>query len=741
MEQNSPGTQHDPSSARPGFTELKKQAREAPLDAGVYLMRDKAGDIIYVGKAKILRNRLASYFSGEKDIKTTILVRQAASIETIITPGEYEALLLENTLIKQHSPKYNLKLTDGKTYPVIRLSSGPYPRVFRTRHIVEDGSSYFGPYPNVGAVDDLLTIIDRNFPLRKCRVLRKRTSPCIYYHIGRCAAPCCGRISEAGYELQTGRVRRLLSGETASVSAELEEAMKTEAAALRFERAAALRNAIRAIAELSGASAVVDFDRQGRDYIAWAAEGVLATWSVFSMRGGKLTGRDLFRTRSASGDEESLQTFISNYYNGERPPPPKIFIGEPQNEPRNESRNEDHREQGGGKPPPCLHPSRTADAGAPDRPMKGSGTPLYAPRPADGESSYTEEGLNHIRRWFREEFGAESEIVVCGVSGENKAGRHHAAIIAMVRQNAAEDLARRLRERGAGPALDELAAALNLRGRPETIEGFDIAQLDGKHPVASLISFRNGVPDRKNYRRFKLRSVIGIVDDFASMREAVRRRYSRLLRENRELPDLVLIDGGIGQVNAAKGVLDELGLDCGIVGLAKREEELWLPGAGKPVVLSRRSEALKVLQHVRDETHRFATALNQKLRSKELKLEALESIEGIGPARAAALIKAFGSIGGIAAASPTDIAAACGISLAAASSVRAVAKLTASRRAAPFTGNRALRSGSLAGKSLAAAALADKALAGKDLDGAEGRGSAPDKTAADKAAEPEQEYR
>ena len=675
--------------------ELKKQAREAPLDAGVYLMRDKAGAIIYVGKAKVLKNRLVSYFSGEKDIKTAILVRQAASIETIITAGEYEALLLENTLIKQHSPKYNLKLTDGKTYPVIRLSSGPYPRVFRTRYIVEDGSSYFGPYPNVGAVDELLAIIDRNFPLRKCRVLKKRAGPCIYYHIGRCAAPCCGRISEAEYELQAGRVRRLLSGETGSLTEELEASMKTEAAALRFERAAALRNAIRSIAGLSGVSAVVDFDPEGRDYIAWAAEGVLATWSVFSMRGGKLTGRDLFRTRSASGDEESLQTFIASYYNGERPPPPKIFIGERQDE------------QGGGKSPPLLHPPRPAGADAPDRPPVGSVTPLDAPRPADGESSYTEEGLNYIRRWFREEFGAESNIVVCGGSGASAGetkDRHHAAIIAMVRQNAAEDLARRLRERGAGPALDELAASLQLRGRPDTIEGFDIAQLDGKHPVASLISFRNGVPDRKNYRRFKLRSVIGIVDDFASMREAVRRRYSRLLRENRDLPDLVLIDGGIGQVNAAKGVLDELGITCDIVGLAKREEELWLPGAGKPVVLPRRSEALKVLQHVRDETHRFATGLNQKLRSKELRLEALESVEGIGPARAAALIKAFGSIGGIAAAGPKDIAAACGISLAAAGSVRAVAKLSASRqRAAQFTGGRASRSG--LAETLAGAAL------------------------------------
>jgi excinuclease ABC subunit C len=643
---------------------LKDQVREAPCEAGVYIMKDTEGRIMYVGKAKTLRNRLSSYFSGEKDIKTAILMRHTASIETIITAGEYEALLLENTLIKQHSPKYNIKLTDGKTYPVIRLTSGPFPRVFRTRHIVEDGSDYFGPFANIGAVDDMLDIIDRVFPLRKCRRLRKRSSPCMYYHIDRCAAPCCGKIGEADYGVQVERVRKLLAGESAELIADLTGEMNREAKTLRYERAAGLRDAVKAIETLSTASAVVDFDPLGRDYIAWAAEGVLATWSVFSMRGGKLTGRELYPTRSASNEEESLETFIASYYNESRLPPVRIFIYRPAAE--------------------------TAES--------------VRPGP---------DGLSRIRRWFREELNVEPELVFCTAEISGAAGAaaaepdsaHHAAIIAMVRQNAEEDLRRRLRERGAGPALDELAGALRLRNRPETIEGFDIAQLDGKHPVASLISFKNGIPDRKNYRRFKLRSVVGIVDDFASMREAVERRYSRLLREGKELPDLILIDGGIGQVNAAKGVLDELGIRCDVAGLAKRDEELWLPGEREPVRLSRRSEALKVLQHVRDETHRFATSLNQKLRSKDLRFDTLESVEGVGPARAAVLIKAFGSLEAIAAADAGDIAAACGIGLPAATAARAAVRLSAERRKAGHPSYR--------GRPGLAASLAEAALGGE----------------------------
>jgi excinuclease ABC subunit C len=674
--------------------DLKKTAREAPREPGVYIMRDGENRIIYVGKARILRNRLGSYFSGEKDVKTRTLLRHAVSIETIIVKDEYEALLLENTLIKQHSPRYNINLKDGKTYPVIRLSAGPWPRVFRTRHIIDDGSDYYGPFPNIGAMDGMLDIIARYFPLRKCRRLRTRANPCMYYHIGRCAAPCCGRVTEADYSRQVDRVRKLLSGDTAALIAELTAEMKTFSAALRFEQAAQFRNAIQTIEALGETSAVVDFDPQGRDYIAWAASGILATYSVFSMRDGRLTGRELYRARSASDEGESLATFITGYYHGERLPPGQIFIMEG-----------GHPEvQEGGSPletrfARCESPQdwKTNDSEFSHHP---STLRVSLSTEADGS-------LTALRQWFREQFSLEPQILHPG--GDPPRSRRHHAVMALARQNAEEDLRQRIRERGAGPALDELKTALNLKNRPERIEGFDIAQLDGKHPVASLISFSGGVPDKKNYRRFKLRTVAGVVDDFAAMREAVRRRYSRLIRENRELPDLILVDGGAGQVSAARGVLEELGINRDLAGLAKRDEEIWLPGKREPLRLSRRSEALKVLQRVRDETHRFATALNQKLRSTDLRLEALESVEGIGPRRAALLLRQYGDVKGIAEAEAAEIARAARCGIAAARAVRAAARLSLVQRksaAAAFAAPGRRSRGSSSAASLAAEALA-----------------------------------
>jgi len=598
---------------------LRKTALDAPAEPGVYIMKDSEGQIIYVGKAKSLRNRVKSYFYGEKDIKTATLMKHIRSFETIIVKSEYDALLLENTLIKQHSPKYNISLKDGKSYPVIRVTSGAFPRVFRTRHVIKDGSLYFGPYTNAQNVNIMMELIDKLFPLRKCKTIKKK-GPCMYYHIGRCMAPCRGKISAPEYSEHLDKVKKVLSGETDSLIIDLTEKMHSAARELQFEKAARIRNTIRSIEDLTREdSAVEDFNHEDRDYIAWAAEGVLATFTVFSMRAGKMTGRDLFRVRSAADEAESFEQFITTYYDPARLPPAKIYSRE------------------------CFQRKRE-----------------------DAEEEIN--SYNLINNWFKEKFNREPELI----SPEEK---HHLAILAMAEQNAKEDIRKRLKERGAGPALDELAKVLNLPTRPEKIEGFDIAQLDGKHPVASLISFKNGVPDKKNYRYFKLRTVIGKVDDFAAMREVVKRRYSKQVREGNELPDLILIDGGIGQVNAAKGALNDLGLNSAVIGLAKREEEIWLPLAKKPLVLSRESEALKVLQHVRDECHRFATGLNQKLRSKDLFFPVLESVEGIGAKRAAAIMRAYESIENIAASDPADLARRCRVPEDTAKAVRAVAKL------------------------------------------------------------------
>ncbi|MDR0644240.1 MAG: excinuclease ABC subunit UvrC [Treponema sp.] len=603
---------------------LRQFAHDAPLEPGVYLWRDEENNVIYVGKAKALRYRLSSYFSGEKDLKTAALIKRAERIETIIVANEYEALLLENTLIKQHSPKYNINLKDGKTYPVIRITSEEFPRVFKTRYIVEDGSLYFGPFTNLQAIETLMAMAEKLFYLRKCRVFRKRDNPCMYYHIKRCRAPCCGKISACDYRAYVKQVEKILSGDTAELIIDLTKSMHEAAAALDFERASELRDNMRAIESIqdSADSMVVDMNENARDYIASVSEGVLATFTVFSMRGGKMIGRELFRTRSAADEEESVETFLMSYYNPAVPPPSAIYI---------ETLN------------------------------SGNGS-------ADGRSG-CRAGGDSLKKWFIETFGYAPSI-------QGADDKHHAAVLAMARQNAQEDLRKRLKERGAGPALEETMRALRLKRLPVRIEGFDIAQLEGKHPVASLISFKNGVPDRKNYRIFKLRTVIGIVDDFAAMREAVHRRYSRLVREGKDMPDLILIDGGLGQVNAALSVLDELGVDCDIAGLAKRDEELWLPESSEPVRLSKRSEALKLLQFVRDETHRFATSFNQKLRSETLCFSVLESVAGIGAKKAAAIMKSFLSLERVAAASVEVIAETCGIKPDLANAVKTAASLS-----------------------------------------------------------------
>jgi len=646
------------------IAKLKVLASQAPNAAGCYLMRNADGNIIYIGKAKILRNRLSSYFSGLKDIKTATLLRFVRSIETITVSNEYEALLLENTLIKEHSPKYNINLKDGKSYPLIRITNDKFPRIFKTRSIMEDGSRYFGPFPNSGAVDKLLSTCLKLYPIRKCERFRERTSPCIYYHIAQCKAPCCKKITKSRYAKYIENIVQLLEGSGTGIVVELTKKMHRAASASRYEKAAQYRDTLYAINELSHVNSVVDFDKESRDYIASASDGILCTYTVFSMRGGKLTNRELFRAKSAALESEAMETFIMSYYSPDNPPPSKIFvpvelgsgelgISKPQTS-QNGEWGVGSREWG------VLQ--RAADE-----------SPAVADKPNNLSDPNS---LSSLDLYFQKQFGFVPEI-------RKPDEKRHLAALAMARLNAEEDIRKRLKERGKADALEELKRLLRLENAPMRIEGFDIAQLDGKHPVASLISFYNGVPDKRHYRFFKLKTTVGIVDDYASMREAVRRRYTRLLDEGKALPDMVLVDGGLGQVNAAKGVLDELGINCSLAGLAKRDEEIWLPGSvglsldgiENPVRLPKSSEALKVLQAVRDETHRFATGLNQKLRSKDLLFSSIESIEGIGRKRAAMLFKKFKSLDNIAAAEPQAIKHTARISLKLAKTVQRAAKL------------------------------------------------------------------
>ncbi|MFP4489901.1 MAG: excinuclease ABC subunit UvrC [Spirochaetaceae bacterium] len=575
------------------YEALKETVRRFPDKPGVYLMKSSGDTIIYVGKAKSIKKRVSSYFTGNRSVKTEVLVSKISTIDYILTKNEYEALLLENNLIKEHNPKYNINLKDGKSYPVIRLTAEEYPRIFRTRRIIRDGSEYFGPYTDVHKLDAYLELVEKLFPLRKCKgKLKKRNHPCLYYHIGRCGGPCIGAVSKEEYGKDVESARKLLSGDIDGVVSDLRKRMEGAAKDLNYERAAELRDTIETVKWVGEAREVEDFSLESRDYVALAREDTLCSFVVFQMRDGKMVGRDLFRAEAFGSEDEAFSEFFFRYYD----------------------RQYDRQK----RLPEVIYTSAEVD-------------------------------VELVERFFREERGEDVRVEL---PSEDRDIR----IMKMASENASQDLDRRLRAIAHIPGLEELKRVLSLKKLPRRIEGFDIAQLEGKYPVASMVSFYNGNPDKKLYRRFHIKTLAGGVDDYEAIREAVARRYTRVLNEGLDKPDLVVIDGGRGQVNAAKEILRGIGMeDTPVIGLAKRYEEIFPPGSGDPVVLPEGSEGLRVLQAVRDETHRFAGTFHRSLRKKDIKLTSLESIPGIGPVRSRKLLEAFGSVEKIAEASALEI--------------------------------------------------------------------------------------
>lgn len=573
------------------YETLHQTALKAPQDSGVYLWHNDEDTVIYVGKAKNLKNRLTSYFSGNRTIKTRMLVAHAKWIEYITTRNEYEALILENNLIKKYSPRYNINLKDGKSYPVLRITKEPFPKIFKTRRILQDGSTYFGPFPDVGALDNFIESIFKLYPIRHCRTLRDRDTPCLYYHMKQCKAPCCKKITQEDYNNYIYEIKELLEGKGEETVAKITEEMKAAAKELNFEKAARLRDGLKALMVLQNQNIVETFESDDRDYIAYASEGELVSFTVLKIRNGKLLGRENYRAESLNDDEDLIGEFMACYYEEKASIPPTIFIPE------------------------------TSQA-------------------------------EFIERWIKEDVQTNSRVIVVTSHDVPR----DVAAIQMARQNAKEDIVRRLRDRGDTPAMAELKEKLGLDVLPVRIEGFDIAHIGGKWPVASLISFYNGNPDKKNYRYFRLKTTDGLIDDFASMKEAVSRRYTRLLNEQADLPDLILIDGGIGQVNAVEEVLNSIGLDIPVAGLAKRDEEIYLPGNSTPICLPKRSDALRLLQRVRDETHRFATSRNQNLRTKENTKSIFLELPGVGEKRALLLQREFTTLENLAAAEESAIA-------------------------------------------------------------------------------------
>ncbi len=419
----------------------------------------------------------------------------------------------------------------------------------------------------------------------------------MYYHIGRCKAPCCNKISREAYNEFIEEIKALLEGKGDETVNKLQTKMKEAAGNLEFEKAARIRDSLKALAILQNQNIVEDFESGDRDYIAHWREGELVSFTVLKIRGGKLLGRDNFQAESLDEDDELVEEFAREYYTDNTNLPPEIYIS------------------------------------------------------GRHETSF-------LKFWINKNLNSKSRIIQIQI-GQNvqEADRKHRAALDMAQENAKEDIIRRLRERGDIPAMEELRELLDLPRLPVRIEGFDIAHIGGKFPVASLISFYNGNPDKKNYRYFRLRTTNGVIDDFASMREATSRRYSRLINEGKPLPDLLLIDGGIGQVNAVDGILKALGADIPIAGLAKRDEEIWRPHTSRPICLPKRSDGLRLLQRVRDETHRFATSRNQNLRTKENVVSIFASLPHVGPKREVLLIKEFTTLENLALADADTVAA------------------------------------------------------------------------------------
>ncbi len=574
--------------------DVKEEVLSFPEKPGVYIMKNKDGNILYIGKANNLKKRVSSYFIKKRDMKTTFLVDKIATVEHIITKHEYEALLLENNLIKQWSPHYNINLKDGKTYPVIRITNEDFPRVFRTRRVINDGSLYFGPYTDVGSIDLYLELIEKLFRIRRCKgALRPRANPCLYYHMHMCDAPCCGYISKEDYAGMIEEVQKLLSGDSKELQYDLQYKMDYAAEKMEYEQAALYRDSLQAVEKARQKQEVVDYIETERDYISLVSEGTLCTFGVFQMRGGKLTGQEIIRTEIYEREHEAFEHFLLQYYTPDHLPPQTVYISQPID-------------------------------------------------------------IEKIRHYFKQEFGLSVSFHV------PEKGRH-ASLLSMVGENARLDLYRRLENRENNPALRELKQILNLADVPGRIEGFDIAQLGGTQPVASMVTFTNGKPDKQKYRKYHIKSLKGEIDDFKAIREVVARRYSKVINEGLEPPDLILIDGGKGQVSSASGVLKSLGLEnIPLVGLAKRIEEI-VPVRGNPFTLPETSPALRLLQFVRDEAHRFATGFQRGLREKKLDLPTLRQVPGIGPKRAAKLIQEFSSVTAIGKASPEQISKKTGL--------------------------------------------------------------------------------
>ena len=576
---------------------VEAKLKNLPTQPGVYLYRNENDKVIYVGKAKNLRNRVRSYFQSARnhDPKTRRLVKRIRRIETILVDSEVEALILEANLIKEHRPRYNVFLKDDKSYPYIRITKEPFPQVFVTRRIIKDGSKYLGPYTDVKQLRHIMRTLTKIFPVRSCKYLLNesviaagKVKLCLDYHIKRCQGPCEGLVSEEDYNAMIRQVEQFLKGRTRELVTELQERMQREAEAMRFEAAARLRDQIELIENYHFLAQKVELtDLLDRDVVALAQEGEDACGVVFKIRDGKVIGRQHFYLDGVAenSEQEILVNFLQQYYLNPDECPRQILL------------------------------------------------------PAElGE----EQAL--LEQWLSQRSDQRVEFVVPQIGEKKK-------LINLCQKNARflldELQLQKLQRKDHVPFnVQELQKHLNMERPPRRIEGFDISNIQGKDAVASMVCFVDGRPKKSEYRIFKIRSK-DTPDDFTMIHEAVFRRYKRQLAENRPLPDLILIDGGKGQLSSAIQALTELGIAVPgqpIIGLAKRLEEVFLPGQSEAMNIPKRSSGLKLLQQTRDEAHRFAITHFRKQHKKSTLKSPLDDIPGIGPARKKHLLTTFGSL-------------------------------------------------------------------------------------------------
>ena len=595
---------------------LKALARKP----GVYLFRDTGGAVLYVGKAKVLRSRVRSYFQREVDLspKNRELVRLIDSVETLVVGTEAEALILEANLIKEHRPRFNILMRDDKKYPYIKVTvREPFPRVYVTRRVINDGARYFGPYTAVGPMRQALEVVKRLHTVRSCHYNLPKDRPeraCLDYHIGRCKAPCVGLQSEADYRGMVDEILRILEGDTEQLRGDVEVRMHEASSELDFEQAAQMRDVIAGLDALANEQRVHNAQGGDLDIVALARDGDLGAGVVLKVRSGLLLGRSAQRFAQImdESDEDILSSLVSRHYLG------------------------------------------TGEAGMVDLPRQV----LLPGSFADGE----------LLAEILSEASGRKVAVLEPQRGEKR------RLIELAEENARQVLEDKVAAMSyaadrADDALFSLQDELDLKVVPRLMVCFDVSHMQGSDTVASAVVFENGEPRRAAYRHMRIKGEWGN-DDYASMEEAVQRYFRRRRDEEKPLPDLAVVDGGKGQLSAAVGALASLGLgDVAVIALAKREEEVFMPGSSDPILLDRRNRALHLLQRIRDEAHRFAVRYNRKLRKKHTIRSDLGEIPGIGPQRQRTLLRRFGSLKGVKEATKEEISRVPGFSQALASRI------------------------------------------------------------------------